>query len=112
MKIKIFYYRVFHLSADLVEGKTLDEVGVMASTDNAEPLMLNVLLGGVQILASDDITLSPQPVTNIYCDEVIVDKISSMSQQRPEDYTDKCISMRLLWNEPDIAADVSAYHIW
>lgn len=41
--------RVFLLNSELVEGKSLDEVGFLAYTDNSEHLMLNVLLGSVQV---------------------------------------------------------------
>lgn len=107
------FFRVFHLDAELIEGKSLDEVGLLAYTDNSEPLMLNVLLGNIQILSNEDATLSPEPVTNIFSDEVILEKVSTRSDKPPEDESSaKCLSMKLVWNEPDIAADVTSYQIW
>lgn len=85
----------------------------MAYTDNVEPLMLNVLLGNVQILSSEDTTLCPQPVRDIFSDEVILEKIAMRSDKSPDDESSaKCLSMKLVWNEPDIAADVTTYNIW
>lgn len=101
------------MNSELVEGKSLDEVGLMAYTDNTEPLMLNVLLGNIQIISSEDATLSPQPIRNMFSDEVILEKVATRSDKSPEDESSaKCLSMKLVWNEPDIAADVTSYQIW
>lgn len=97
----------------MYEGKSLDEVGLLAYTDNAEPVMLNVLLGSVQVVADEEPTLAPLPVTNICCDEMVMDKVSLRSDLPPEDdCSQQCLSMRLYWTEPNIAADVTAYEIW
>ena len=113
--IKNWFYvsRVFHVSSELLAGKSLDEVGLMAYTDNQEPLMLNVLLGNVQVLSSDDPTLEPMSVSDITCDKVIIDNLSTRSDQAPSEQSGaKCISMELRWTQPEVDANVTSYHIW
>lgn len=63
------------------------------------------------MLSTDDETLYPVPVTNLTCEEVTVENLSMHSADLPAE-GEKCVSMKLVWNEPDIAADVTAYHIW
>lgn len=85
----------------------------MAYTDNEEPLMLNVLLGYVQIIASDDVSLRPVSVSGISCDDVTIDNVSTHSSVPPSDDTGaKCIAMRLQWCRPEINAETTSYHIW
>lgn len=97
----------------MLAGKSLDEVGLMAYTENEQPLMLNVLLGNIQVLSSDDPTLEPMSVSDISCDKVIVDNLSKRSDMAPsEDSGAKCISMQLQWIQPEVDADVTSYHIW
>ena len=85
----------------------------MAYTDNEEPLMLNVLLGNVQVISSDDNSLQPISVSDITCDDVIIDNLSTTSDMPSNNDTgDKCLSMRLRWCQPEIDADITSYHIW
>jgi len=105
--------RVFQVSSEMLARKSLDEVGLMAYTENEQPLMLNVLLGNIQVLSSDDPTLEPMSVSDISCDKVIVDNLSKRSDMAPsEDSGAKCISMQLQWIQPEVDADVTSYHIW
>jgi len=105
--------RVFHVSSDLLAGKSLDEVGLMVYTDNQEPLMLNVLLGNVQVLSGDDPSLEPASVSDITSDKITIDNLSTRSDQAPSQESGaKCISMELQWTRPNVDADVTSYHIW
>jgi len=107
------YFRVFRIDMDILDGSILDEVGLMAYTDNEEPLMLNVLLGNVQIISAEDVTLCPSSVMNITCDQVTIDNLSTRSDLLPsEESGAKSLSMRLRWLQPEIMADVTSYHIW
>lgn len=109
----ICFCRVFFISDDILQGNSLDEVGLMAYTDNEQPLMLNVLLGSLQVLSSDDVTLHPAPVSNISCDDVTINNLSTHSDMPSnDDAEDKCLSMTLRWCQPEITADVTSYHIW
>lgn len=111
--VRYHFFRVFYLDAAMFEGKSLDEVGLLAYTDNPEPVMLNVLVGSIQIVSDDEPTLVPVPVTNVTCDEIVIDKVSLRSDLPPDDESSQqCLSMRLFWTEPNIAADVTAYEIW
>lgn len=85
----------------------------MAYTDNEEPLMLNALLGNVQIISSDDASLQPTSVSGISCDDVTIDNLSAHSEAVASGETGtKCLSMRLQWCQPEIDADTTSYHIW
>lgn len=105
--------RVFLVDADILRGNSLDEVGLMAYTENEEPLMLDVLLGNVQVISCEDATLQPAPVSMISCDDITVENLSTRSDLAPSDDSGaKCLSMRLQWCQPEINADITSYHIW
>lgn len=104
--------RVFFINSDILRGNSLDEIGLMAYTDNEEPLMLNVLLGNVQVISSDDNSLQPMAVSEISCDEVTIDNLSTSSDAPSHTKEDKCLSMRLQWCQPEVDADITSYHVW
>lgn len=107
------FCRVFYINSDMLQGNSLDEIGIMAYTDNEEPLKLSILLGNVQVLSETDPTLHPISVSDISADNVLIDNLSRRSDMLPvEDAGPKCLTTTLRWNRPDIDADVTSYHVW
>ncbi|XP_067938150.1 cytosolic endo-beta-N-acetylglucosaminidase-like isoform X3 [Watersipora subatra] len=105
--------RVYFISSDLLKGKSLDEVGLLAYTENKEALMLNALVGNVQVLSSSDASLRPVSVSDVTCDDLTSNNLSTTSHlMTDEDKTGKSLSLRLQWCQPDIDADITSYHIW
>lgn len=107
------FFRVYFISSDLLKGKSLDEVGLLAYTENKEALMLNALVGNVQVLSSSDASLRPVSVSDVTCDDLTSNNLSTTSHlMTDEDKTGKSLSLRLQWCQPDIDADITSYHIW